>query len=309
MFCSTIIPTVGRPSLEQAVTSVLDQHFDREGFEVIVVNDSGRPLHSAVWQDQPRVRIIHTMRRERSVARNTGASTATGRYLHFLDDDDWLMPTAFEHFWELSRTTDAGWLYGTSQLLDRDGGPLLKLQHGLQGNCFAHVMAGEWIPLQASLIKSDLFFRIGGFNPLLAGPEDIDCLRRAALVSELGETPHVVANIRRGDIGTTTDYNAHPSASRWAREKIIDAPGVYTRLRASALSSDLAGRVTRLYLTSAIWNLRDGRLWSALGRLFMGLRSVSDARALAVSTAYWNSVVRSYQSPTFHRGIYAANHR
>jgi hypothetical protein len=42
------------------------------------------------------------------------------------------------------------------------------------------VMAGEWIPLQASLIEAKTFFTVGGFNPLITGPEDIDLLRRIA---------------------------------------------------------------------------------------------------------------------------------
>ena len=44
MFCSTIIPTIGRPSLSRAVCSVLDQEFSHDDFEVIVVSDSRKPL-------------------------------------------------------------------------------------------------------------------------------------------------------------------------------------------------------------------------------------------------------------------------
>src|SRR5215467_1378107 len=103
MFCSTIIPTVGRRSLARAVSSVLSQTFDKDDFEVIVVNDSGSPLIKAEWQSSPRVSIVNTNRRERSVARNTGAALAKGKYLHFLDDDDWLFPEALTHFWQLSQ--------------------------------------------------------------------------------------------------------------------------------------------------------------------------------------------------------------
>ena len=99
MFSSTIIPTISRPTLSRAVCSVLSQDFTSADFEVIVVNDSGQPLPDAAWQYSERVRIIETNRRERCVARNTGAAIARGNYLHFLDDDDWLLPDALEAFW------------------------------------------------------------------------------------------------------------------------------------------------------------------------------------------------------------------
>jgi hypothetical protein len=86
-------------------------------------------------------------------------SRGQGRYLHFLDDDDWLFPDALQHLWALAESSDAAWLYGSTQLVDRQQKPIIKLHHGLNGNCFAHVMAGEWIPLQASLIRAEAFFQ------------------------------------------------------------------------------------------------------------------------------------------------------
>src|SRR5687768_15800872 len=63
LFSSTIIPTIGRTSLNRAVMSVLDQEFDRQDFEVIVVNDSGHSLPDANWMRSERVRMIETNRR------------------------------------------------------------------------------------------------------------------------------------------------------------------------------------------------------------------------------------------------------
>src|SRR5688500_14656882 len=103
MFASTIIPTIGRSKLSRAVTSVLNQSFTDDDFEIIVVNDSGHPLPQASWQQSARVRVLNTQRRERSVARNTGAAVAHGKYLHFLDDDDWLCSDAVQKWWELAR--------------------------------------------------------------------------------------------------------------------------------------------------------------------------------------------------------------
>ena len=166
MFVTSIIPTVGRETLRRAVYSILDQNFSKDEFELIVVNDSGSPLPDEDWQHSPLVRLVETYHRERCVARNVGAALAKGRYLHFLDDDDWMLPGALNAFWTLSQThIDSVWLYGGTQLYDRSDKPLIKLIHNLPQNCFIQVMAGEWIPLQASLIRHDCFHSVGGLTP------------------------------------------------------------------------------------------------------------------------------------------------
>src|SRR5687767_15860254 len=96
MICSTIIPTIGRDSLSRAVESVLQQDFDRYEFEVIVVNDSGQPLPHEDWMESKHVTLLHTNRLNRSVARNTGAAVARGKYQHFLADDDCTVPGAVQ---------------------------------------------------------------------------------------------------------------------------------------------------------------------------------------------------------------------
>jgi glycosyltransferase involved in cell wall biosynthesis len=303
MFWSTVIPTIGRQTLGRAVHSVLNQTLAADASEVIVVNDSGQPLPQADWQGSERVRVINTNRRERSVARNAGAAIAKGRYLHFLDDDDWLFPDALQQLWSLAQDSEAAWLYGGSQLMDREGGPILQLHHRIEGNCFAQVMAGEWIPLQASLIRADAFFTVGGFNPLLAGPEDLDLLRRMALWYDVAETPHLVAYITRGDEGSTTDYARHAEARRWARELTLEAPGVFRRFRASARSSYLHGTILRVYLTSSIWQLLNRNLFGAGSRALAGLAAFVLAGRHTLGVSYWRALLGTYENQTFLRGF------
>lgn len=306
IFCSAIIPTVGRSTLSRAVESVLQQTLSAADFEILVINDSNRPLAWEDWQRSERVQIIETNHRERSVARNTGATFARGRYLHFLDDDDWLAPGAYQHFWELSQTSSAKWLYGVTQLIDRKNRPTIQLKHGMRGNCFLQALAGEWIPLQSSLIEKKAFLHAGGFNPLLAGPEDIDFLRRFLLEEELGETQNLVAYVIRGEMGSTTDYGGHSTASRWARERALDAPQAFTRMRGSAISPFWWGRVLRVYLTSFVWNLQQRQLFRAGSRAVYALASVFSAGKNCLSKNYWQSASRSYASVTFSRGIQEA---
>jgi len=303
MFSSTIIPTVGRATLARAVNSVLSQSFEKFDFEVIVVNDSGKPLPQQDWQSSNRVQVINTNRRERSVARNTGAAIARAQYLHFLDDDDWLSPDALCHFWQLSQNHEAAWLYGTSQLVKRNGDQLIQLHHEIEGNCFLHAMAGEWIPLQSSLIEAKLFHRLGGFSALITGPEDIDLFRRICLCGNVAGTSGLIASIERGEVGSTTPYSRHPQLSRLAREQILDDPAAFHRMKESAMSASWLGRMLRIYFTSAIWNLQHKRLATAASRLVSGLVVIALSHLRISTMSFWNAFLKPYQSPTFARGI------
>lgn len=304
IFCSAIIPTIGRSTLFRAVESVLQQNIPDREFEIIVINDSGAPLPETDWQQLERIQIVTTNQRERSVARNTGAAIAKGQYLHFLDDDDWLAPEAYLHLWELSQANqNAKWLYGITQLVDRQNNPLIQLRHNLQGNCFVQAMSGEWIPLQASIIERETFMRIGGFDPLLIGPEDIDLLRRILREEEIAETPNLIAHITMGGDGSTTDYDQHPRASRWARENSLDAPNAYQRMRLSAGDSFWRGRMLRVYLTSAVWNLSHRRFFTTANRLILSIYSILNAGTAVFSKDFWRAVLKPYASLTFAKGI------
>jgi len=271
VFCSTIIPTINRSTLTRAVNSVLDQNFSAADFEVIVVNDSGQPLPELDWQNCERVRIIETSNRERSVARNTGAAIAKGKYLHFLDDDDYLLPGAMDAFWALDQVSDDIWLYGSYQTVDNEGKIVDEFHPGITGNVFALLVAGESIPFQVSLIEAEAFFRAGAFDPTTTGVEDRDVGRRLALIGEVDFTDYLVAQIRIGEGGSSTDWSRIAEDDRWGREKALSDSNAFTRLRASTNSSYWHGRVSRAYIASAVWNLKRRKILTAISRSFIGL--------------------------------------
>lgn len=307
MFCSTIIPTIARPVLSRAVNSVLEQSFTASDFEIIVVNDSGKLLPEADWQRSEKVRVIQNNRRERIFARNSGAAAARGKYLHFLDDDDWLTPGAIQHLWELAQQSQAHWLYGSSQLVDRSAKPIIQLHHGMQGNCFVQVMSGEWIPLQSSLILAEAFFAVGGFTPLVFATQDVDLCRRILLHGDLAGTPEIVACIGMGSEGSSTDHARGPQYSRWAREKILNEPGVFSRLYASANSSHWKGRFVRIYLTSILWNLRHRRALTAASRALYSLAGFATVGTDIFRVDFWRALTSRYISPTFLSGFDAVS--
>lgn len=287
MFCSTVIPTIARPTLSRAVYSVLDQEFACDGFEVIVVNDSGQSLPEMDWQYSERVRVIDTNRRERSVARNTGAAIAKGKYLHFLDDDDLLLPGALDAFWVLDQSNDAVWLYGHYQSVDNEGNLVSEFRPDVGGNIFALLVSGEAIPFQASLLRAKQFFAVGAFDPQITGVEDRDLGRRMARSGTVVGTTAVVAKIRVGAQGSTTNWSTLAEQDRWGREKVLREQDAFARLWKSANSSYLHGRVSRAYFASMVWNLQHKDIFAAASRVTL---AIAFAGWHVVSTAFWRGL-------------------
>ncbi len=269
MFCSAIIPTIGRATLTRAVYSVLNQEFYDDEFEVIIVNDTGQPLPEMEWQGSARVRIITTQKRERSVARNTGAAVAQGKYLYFLDDDDIMLPGALKEFWELSRKTDAKWLYGSYQTVDNDGNLVAEFHPDLEGNISAWLVAGEGIPLQVSLFHNEVFYEAGEFDVYFTGAQDRDLGRRISMRCQVANTQNLIAQIRVGQERSSTNWSKLRELDRWGREKAFDQLNSFHALWDSARGYNrVRGRVARAYLASAAWNLSHRFFTKVASRLF-----------------------------------------
>jgi glycosyltransferase involved in cell wall biosynthesis len=294
IFSSTIIPTINRSTLARSVESVLSQHMPSADFEVIVVNDSGHPLAAAEWQCSERVTILHTNRRDRCIARNAGAAIARGAYLHFLDDDDWMLPDGLRELWSVFQTGNASWIYGTSLLVDKDEKLLTEHHIGVCGNGFVQVMAGEWLPLGASLINTEHFFKAGGFDPRLTVCQDKDICRRILLRGELASTRAPVVYIMRDRERSTTAYDRANAFSVWSRDNVLNERGSFARMWASAKGSYWRGRLIRAYLTCIYWNLFHGKILNAVGRAMGALAGLLLSCADIISVDFWRALIRSH---------------
>ncbi len=94
---SIIVPVYNaEASLRRCVESVLNQEFT--DFELILANDGSRDgsggICDAFAAADSRVRVIHKENTGVSDTRNQAISQAQGRYLQFLDSDDWITPNA-----------------------------------------------------------------------------------------------------------------------------------------------------------------------------------------------------------------------
>lgn len=95
--------------LKKCVDSILAQSF--KDFELILVND-GSPdgcgdICEAYKALDPRVVVIHKQNGGLSDARNYGIEVARGRYIGFVDSDDWIEPDMYESLYSLVTAHDA----------------------------------------------------------------------------------------------------------------------------------------------------------------------------------------------------------
>jgi len=266
---STVIPTVGRASLDRAVESVLGQSIDPSRSEVIVVNDGTASLSPAAWQESPRVRMLSSARPRSgpSAARNLGSLEARGHFLHFLDDDDWMLPGAFAAFASAHRRTpSARWLYGIVKRQSRSGEDRGAFPDGLEGNVLAAILSGEWLPFQGSLVERRLFGELGGFNPAYPVSEDVDLQLRLSLETDLCRVRTPVCVYSEGVEASTTRRDLYAEYLFRAHDALFDRAEMVPRAVASATTPHLYGKVLRHCLIALRDALVATRPWAALRR-------------------------------------------
>lgn len=94
-FLSVVVPVYNTAQqLSRCVDSILGQ--DYHDYELILVNDgstdSTPQICNRYASEVPHVSVIHRENEGAAEARNVGIRTASGRYIYFIDSDDWIEP-------------------------------------------------------------------------------------------------------------------------------------------------------------------------------------------------------------------------
>lgn len=112
---SVIVPIYKvEPYLHKCVDSILAQTYQQ--LEVILVDDGSPDGCGAICDGyaaaDPRVRVVHKPNGGLSDARNAGMKIMTGRYVGFVDSDDWIEPDMYETLLDLLLYYDADMAFG-----------------------------------------------------------------------------------------------------------------------------------------------------------------------------------------------------
>ena len=110
MEISVIVPIYNvEEYLNKCLDSILHQTFTN--YELILIDDgstdsSGQIADEYVAKDD-RIKVIHKKNGGLSDARNCGLDKATGRYICFIDSDDWIEDTYLEELFSLAKDQEA----------------------------------------------------------------------------------------------------------------------------------------------------------------------------------------------------------
>lgn len=180
---SVVIPAYNcEHHLERAVKSALDQTYPN--LECIVIDDGSTDRTPEVIRSfGNRIRAIHQSNAGAAAARNTGIAVARGRYIAFLDADDYWLTTktanqinAFHEFPEIAlASTSFEWT--SSTLSDENlmlNGPSYAAEKLTVYRDLEKLLEDPYLGTPSVMVERNAIQEIGGFDTTLPIAEDVD---------------------------------------------------------------------------------------------------------------------------------------
>jgi glycosyltransferase involved in cell wall biosynthesis len=182
---SVIIPCYNAERwVHEAITSCLQQTY--RPIEIIAIDDGSTDRSPDLLRSfGEKIRWESGPRRGACYARNRGFSLSGGRYIQFLDADDYLLPEKIERQVSFLEETGADVVYGDwrHQYLQPDGRSVLgEVQvSGIQDDMLEALLGGWWSANMTLLMRREVVPRCGGWDEALGAGQDRDFFISIAL--------------------------------------------------------------------------------------------------------------------------------
>lgn len=177
MMFSIIIPTYNRrPLLQKAIDTVLAQTFGN--FELIVVDDGSDDDTKTLMDcySDYRIQYLYQENHGTASARNLGLKYAQGKWIAFLDSDDWWLPEKLERAADFIKQYPDIYIFHTEEVWYRQG-KLLKQKEkhkNPDGYVYQSTLPLCCISISTAVVSKHVMDEAGGFDVSFEACEDYD---------------------------------------------------------------------------------------------------------------------------------------
>lgn len=182
MFVSVIIPTYNRREfIQRAMRSVVNQTYKK--FKMIVVDDgSTDQTDKALGEFKGHYLFLRQDHKGVAAARNLGIRSARGECIALLDSDDAWHPKKLETQIEFFRKNPEAMIVQTEEEWVRNGRALrpMKKHQKFSGDIFRQCLPLCIVSPSATMMRRELFDKVGYFDERLSACEDYDLWLRIA---------------------------------------------------------------------------------------------------------------------------------
>lgn len=96
--------------IERCLNSCINQNLSPNEYEIIVINDGSKDnslsIVEKIVQKYTNIHVISQINGGLSSARNTGLKNARGKYIWFIDSDDWIEPNVLKTLYDAASQND-----------------------------------------------------------------------------------------------------------------------------------------------------------------------------------------------------------
>lgn len=223
IFFSVVIPTYNRAAvIANAINSVLNQSF--QDFELIIVDDGSTDDTESIVSRfcNDKISYFKKINSGGSAARNFGIRIARGRYIAFLDSDDWFNENHLENAYNyLIQFSDLRCYYTAVEVSRKDVKRFLKPSHPiLEGQHMSeYIMCHKgFVPTITLVVPNDLAKSVL-YDENLSNGDDVDFairLHHAGAKFHMGKVCGAVWNDEYSP-GRLSFKNNHVERVAWLR--------------------------------------------------------------------------------------------
>ncbi len=241
--------------LADAIDSVKRQTYN--SIEIVVIDDGSTDETASVVATFPNVKYVYQENAGLSAARNRGVNESTGKYLMFLDADDWLMHEAVAiNLSHLKRNKHCVMVAGGHVKVNAFGEEWERQTTLVEKNHYEELLKGNFIGMHGAVMYLRTVFNEFRFDPLLPACEDYDLYLRVARKYPVCMHGYIIAAYRFHQSNMSADHVRMLSSvlgvlqrqrsvvtDKTEREALDYGRGVWTDYYASRLYDALWNRI------------------------------------------------------------------